>query len=76
MIKTLRKVGNSSALLLDKPILELLGLEEGGEVQLTVESGTLIVEPVNPRPVNQERFQAALDRVVSTRRDVLRKLAE
>ena len=34
MIKRLRKVGNSRALILDKPILELLGLEEGGEVQL------------------------------------------
>ena len=34
MIKPLRKVGNSNALILDKPIMELLGLEEDGQVQL------------------------------------------
>jgi antitoxin component of MazEF toxin-antitoxin module len=31
MIKRLRKVGNSAALLLDKPILELLGVKERAE---------------------------------------------
>ena len=30
MVKTIRKVGNSNALLLDKAILELIGLREGG----------------------------------------------
>jgi antitoxin component of MazEF toxin-antitoxin module len=76
MIKQLRKVGNSNALLLDKAILELLGLEENGEVQLTVSDGSLIVTPVNPQPVDQERFEKCLDRVVATRRDVLRRLAQ
>ena len=76
MIKRLRKVGNSNALLLDKPILELLGLEENGEVQLTVDRGSLIVTPANPRPVDKERFEACLERVVAERRDVLKRLAE
>ena len=76
MIKRLRKVGNSNALLLDKPILELLGLPEGGEVQLTVEGGSLIVTPADPRPVDPDRFEACLERVVGDRREALRKLAE
>lgn len=76
MIKRLRKVGNSNALLLDKPILELLGLDENGEVQMVVSGGSLIVTPTTPRPVDPERFEAALDRVVSSRRDVLRRLAQ
>ena len=41
MIKQLRKVGNSTALLLDKPILELLGIKDRGKVQLTVTNGSL-----------------------------------
>ncbi len=76
MIKQLRKVGNSNALLLDKAILELIGLEEGGEVQLTVSGQALIVTPVHPRAPSKERFQACLDRVVADRREVLRRLAE
>ena len=76
MIKQLRKVGNSNALLLDKAVMELLGLEENGHVQLTVVDGSLLVTPVNPHPVSRERFEAALDRVVKERRDVLKRLAE
>lgn len=76
MIKKLRKVGNSNALLLDKAILELLGLEEGGEVQLTVSDGSLVVTPANPRPVDRKKFQACLDQVVEDRREVLKRLAE
>jgi len=76
MIKQLSKVGNSNALLLDRAIMELLGLDESGEVQLTVEGGSLVVTPVNPRPVDPERFEACLERVVADRREILRRLAE
>jgi antitoxin component of MazEF toxin-antitoxin module len=76
MIKRLRKVGNSNALLLDKAVMELIGVAENGQVQLAVSGGSLIVTPVNPRPVDQERFEACLDRVVAKRRDVLRRLAQ
>ena len=76
MIQQLTKVGNSQALILDKAILELVGLEENGEVQLTVDSGSLIVTPANPRPIDEKRFEACLDRVVKERREVLRRLAQ
>jgi hypothetical protein len=45
-------------------------------VQLTVEGGSLIVTPANPRPVDEARLEASLDRVVAHRRAALRKLAE
>jgi antitoxin component of MazEF toxin-antitoxin module len=76
VIKQLRKVGNSSALILDRPIMELLGIEEGADVQLTVSNGSLIVTPANPRPVDEKRFEDCLERVVADRREVLRRLAE
>ncbi len=76
MIKHLRKVGNSNALILDRAVMELIGLEEDGEVQLTVREGSLIVTPANPRPVDEKRFEECLSRVVAERREVLRKLAE
>jgi len=76
VIKQLRKVGNSNAIILDKPILELLGLEENAEVQLTIEGGSLIITPTNPKPVDRERFNELLDRVIEERRDVLERLAQ
>ena len=75
MIKQLRKVGNSTALLLDKPLLELLGIGDRDQVQLTVTNGSLLVTAVNPRPVNAEEFQANLDRVIADWGSVLKRLA-
>jgi antitoxin component of MazEF toxin-antitoxin module len=76
VIKQLRKVGNSNALLLDRPIMELVGLRENGEVQLTVHDGSLVVTPADPSPVDPERFEACLKRVTARRRKVLRRLAQ
>jgi len=75
MIKQLRKVGNSNALILDKPILELLGLGEDGQVQLTVQNGHLIVTPAFPRAVKSEDMAEQLEYVLKKRAVVLKRLA-
>ncbi len=76
MIKQLRKVGNSNALILDKPILELLGLEEGGQVQLTIQDGNLIVTPTSPGQVDPKNLQEKLDIIIKKRQKVLKRLAQ
>ncbi len=76
MVKTIRKVGNSNALLLDKAILELIGLREGGQVKLTVTNGSLLVTPVAAITADDEKFQKCLDRVVKTRHKLLKRLSE
>ena len=76
MIKQLRKVGNSQALILDKPILELLGIEDRGSVQLTVTNGSLVVTPVQPAAVGDERFRECLEQVIKSRRKVLKRLSQ
>ena len=76
MIKRLRKVGNSNALILDKPILELLGLEEGGEVQLTIQDGNLIVSPARPQLVSPEEMSKKLEYFIKKRKELLRRLAK
>jgi antitoxin component of MazEF toxin-antitoxin module len=74
MIKRLRKLGKSRGLVLDKTLLELLGLEPRGLVQLTLTNGSLIVTPVNPNPVSKKRFDECLDKVMTERADMLRQL--
>ena len=76
MIKQIRKVGNSNSLILDKPILELLGLEEDGQVQLTIQDGNLIVTPAQPKLVDPEEMTKKLDYIIKKRKDVLRRLAQ
>ncbi|HOD81191.1 MAG: hypothetical protein BWX88_02455 [Planctomycetes bacterium ADurb.Bin126] len=75
MIKQLTKVGNSSAVVLDKAIMELLGLEENARIQLTVNGRSLTISPVNPSEVDPEQFEKHLSDIVRERRAVLRKLA-
>lgn len=76
MVKKLQKVGNSNALILDLPIMEMVGLEEGKEVQITVSNGSIIITPVNPRQVDQEELERQLDRVIGARRKILKELAD
>jgi len=77
MVKHLRKVGNSTALLLDKPILELLGIKgQDAPVQLTVSGGSLIVTPIQPEAVEQEAFEECVERVMKRRRKLLKRLSQ
>jgi antitoxin component of MazEF toxin-antitoxin module len=76
MIKRLQKVGNSNALILDLPIMEMVGLEEGKEVQLTVSNGSIIITPVSPRRVDLEELERQLDRIVGERGKILKELAD
>jgi len=75
MIKKLQKVGNSNALILDLPIMEMVGLEEGKEIQITVSNGSIIITPVHPRRVDKEELERQLNRVVGERREMLKELA-
>jgi antitoxin MazE len=76
MIKRLRKVGNSSALILDKALMELVGLEENGEVQVTVHRGSLVLTPANPKTATPEEFEAAFSYVTKKWGSALERLAQ
>lgn len=47
MVKTLQKHGNSQALVIEKPLLEALGIDGDTPLQLTVSGNSLIVTPVH-----------------------------
>ena len=46
MIKTLRPVGNSLGLIIDRPILELLGIDRQTQLHLKTDGKILYIEPV------------------------------
>jgi antitoxin MazE len=43
---TLRKMGNSTGMILPKPILDQLGLASGARIELRIEDGEVIARPV------------------------------
>lgn len=75
VIKTLTKHGNSLALVIEKPILELLGADAETPFEITTDGHVLILSPVKDID-RREAFKDALDKVNSRYPKALKKLAE
>ncbi len=75
MVKTLTKHGNSLALVIEKPILELLGAGAETQFDITTNGEVLILSPIKDGN-RSERFQSALEKVNSRYSKALKKLAE
>ena len=74
MIKKLVSHGNSAALIIDKPILDILKVDMDTPLEITTDGNNIIISPVES-PVREKRFKAALDKVNKIHGKTLRKLA-
>jgi len=75
MTKTLTKHGNSYALVIDKPILELLRATPETPFEMLTDGQSLVLTPV--RSTEEERkFQQALEWVHQRYGRAMKKLAE
>lgn len=75
MIKTLTKVGNSHALLIDKALMESLGIDADTPLSLHVSGGRLTIEPAGIG-IGQDRVQQHAKAIRGRYGDVLKRLAE
>ena len=75
MIKTLTKHGNSLALVIEKPVLELLGADADTPFEITTDGQVLILSPVRTAD-RSEALSAALEKVNARYPKALKKLAE
>lgn len=75
MIKTLTKLGNSQALVIEKPLLEALGIKPDTPLQMTVSGNSLIVTPAKVG-VGREAVAESLKKLRPRYGKMLKKLAE
>lgn len=75
LTKSLKKVGNSQAIFLDKTLLGLIGAEEDSIFKITVEGSRLVLEPIGRDAFNEEAIKAA-KAVMKTHAPTLKKLAK
>lgn len=75
MIKKLVSHGNSSALIIDKPILHLLKVDTDTPFEITTDGKNLIISPVDDVK-REKKFKDALEKVNKGHGKTLRKLAE
>ena len=73
MLRKLTKHGNSYALVIDRPILELLRIDPEALLEVTTDGKVLIVAPASGR---RARVAASAEKVNAKYGRALRKLAE
>ena len=77
MIKTLTKHGNSYALVIDKPILDLLNIRPDTPLEIATDGKKLIISPEDEekRSGVSEEFEQSLEKVNHRFANVLQRLA-
>lgn len=75
MIKTLTKHGNSYALVIEKPILEILRVSPETPFEVVTDGQCLVLSPVRDKD-DEKRFRNALDMVHKRFGRAMKRLAE
>ena len=75
MTKRLTRHGNSYALVIDKPILELLRATPDTPFEIVTDGQCLVLTPVR-NPAEEKKFQEALEKVHKRFGRAMKRLAE
>ena len=75
MIKTLQKHGNSQALVIEKSILDALGIDSGSQLVVSISGQSLIVTPVGVG-IGREAVAQAIAKLRPRYGQMLKNLAE
>ena len=75
MIKKLSKHGNSQAIIIDKPILEILGINEKTTLEIPTDGTSLIITPVKTK-IKNSKIKKSIEKNIEEYKPLLKKLAE
>lgn len=75
MTKTLIKHGNSLALVIDKPVLEMLRISADTPLEITTNGDAIMISPIRNKG-RQERLRTALTKINQRFGHDLKRLAE
>lgn len=75
VIKSLTKHGNSWALVIDKPVLELLNIEPETPLKIRTDGQTLIISPADDSE-RKQKFRKAMEKTNRRYGKALKRLAE
>ncbi len=75
MIKKMVQHGNSAAIIIDKPIMELLDFDLDTPLEISTDGRNLIVSPITDTK-RMEKLEASLSKINQTHRKTLEQLAK
>lgn len=81
MIKKLSKYGNSLAILIEKPILELLNITDQTQVRISTDGHRIIIEPIDKQEnlgvvSTNTQIQKSYEKITKKYKTALKKLAK
>jgi len=76
MVKRLQAIGNSSGIIIDKPILELLDITPDTELDVSTDGERLIISPIRPKSSRKRKLARAQARTLAGHARTFRKLAK
>lgn len=74
MTKKLVRHGNSAALILDKPILDLLNVTMDTPLEISTDGRSIVISPAAPN--SDQEVRASLERINAKFAPTLKRLAE
>lgn len=75
MEKKFTKHGNSVALVIDKPLLKMLEIDENSTVTISIKNGSLVITPLR-QSKEYVQIDKVADDIMDTYEDVFRKLSK
>ncbi len=75
MKKSLSVIGNSLGIIIDKPILDLLGISKETQLEMITDGRRLIIEPIEQEE-RTENIRSATLRVMKNHDKTLKELAK
>lgn len=82
MKKKLSKYGNSRALVIDKPILELLDIDENTELEISTDGKSLLITPISKtfeskrKSSSNKNLKKIIDKNIKKYAPVFKKLSK
>ncbi len=76
MVKTIRQIGNSYGIIIERPILDLLDIDPNTQLSVTTEGGALVLRPIRTRAEHKKRVREASARVGKIHEKSLKDLAD
>jgi antitoxin component of MazEF toxin-antitoxin module len=74
MREKLTAIGDSMGVIIEKPSLELLGIDKDTELEIRTDGERLLIEPVGKS--RRDRASKAIDSVLAKHAETMRKLAK
>lgn len=76
MIKRLQAVGNSSGVIIDRPILDLLKITAETQLEVSTDGERLIITPLRGKDARKAKGAKAQAKILGKHADTFRKLSK